>query len=108
MEPPPHPHENEARTEPWHPNHKMFYVICLDCGCGTMPVPADMAETAVKRWNKAAIAAEVIAALDGFRHHSYPDPCFCGVALGNPMLGGRHTKACAVAVKLLARLEAKS
>lgn len=52
LEPPPHPKDTNPRTEPWNDSHQMFYIVCLDCGCGTMPVENDMVSHAVARWNR--------------------------------------------------------
>ena len=65
-----------------------------------IPVLADAADQIDKL---TAQRGELLKALTYLKHSG--DNCWCGVAIGNPMMGGVHSVACKLAQAAIARVE---
>lgn len=48
---------------------------------------------------------DVIRGLGHMHDSCYPDGCWCDVAIGNPMLGGKHMRSCLNAQKIMNEIE---
>lgn len=52
-------------------------------------------------------APELLAALEGLVVDDSGGPCWCECAIGNPMMGGKHSAACLAARAVISKTQAK-